>query len=448
MSELLAAGDLSGLPQQGLIVVGFSGGADSTALCHWLLGKVDPQRLVLAHVNHQLRGEESQRDEEACRAFAQGHALRLEVLREDVAALARQEGLGLEECGRNVRYRFFESLAPGKEDRILTAHNANDNLETILLHLCRGTSLPGLLGIPYSRGKVLRPLLKVPREEIEAYCRREGLSYVTDSSNLSQEYTRNRLRHQVLPVLEELNPQVLEAVSRMVGTLSLDESFLEEQAFSLLQEARVPWGLDTALLGASHRAVQTRVLRLFSREQGVPPLEKQHVDALCCCLAQGGETGLPGGFLSQCSQGVFSLKKMGEAGEAEGFSQEVALGKTDLPCGKTLFLQVKPLSRGENSPKIHNLLFKNALDYDIITGNLRARSRREGDRFSPAGRRLSKSMKQLFQEQKVPVFQRGRVVLLEAAGQLVFCEGVGPAEGFQVTERTKWALLVDIRERE
>lgn len=448
MSELLAAGDLSGLPQQGLIVVGFSGGADSTALCHWLLGKVDPQRLVLAHVNHQLRGEESQRDEEACRAFAQGHALRLEVLREDVAALARQEGLGLEECGRNVRYRFFESLTPGKEDRILTAHNANDNLETILLHLCRGTSLPGLLGIPYSRGKVLRPLLKVPREEIEAYCRREGLSYVTDSSNLSQEYTRNRLRHQVLPVLEELNPQVLEAVSRMVGTLSQDESFLEEQAFSLLREARVPWGLDAVLLGVSHRAVQTRALRLFCREQGVPPLEKQHVDALCCCLAQGGETGLPGGFLAQCSQGVFSLKKRGEAGEAEGFSQEVALGKTDLPCGKTLFLQVKPLSRGENSPKIHNLLFKNALDYDIITGNLRARSRREGDRFSPAGRRLSKSMKQLFQEQKVPVFQRGRVVLLEAAGQLVFCEGVGPAEGFQVTERTKRALLVDIRERE
>lgn len=445
MSELLAAGDLSGLPQQGLIVVGFSGGADSTALCHWLLGKVDPRRLVLAHVNHQLRGEESQRDEEACRAFAQGHGLRLEVFREDVAALARQEGLGLEECGRNVRYRFFESLAPGKEDRILTAHNANDNLETILLHLCRGTSLPGLLGIPYSRGKVLRPLLKVPREEIEAYCRREGLSYVTDSSNLSQEYTRNRLRHQVLPVLEELNPQVLEAVSRMVGTLSQDESFLEEQASSLLREARVPWGLDTALLGASHRAVQTRALRLFCREQGVPPLEKQHVDALCCCLAQGGETGLPGGFLAQCSQGVFSLKKMGEA---EGFSQEVALGKTDLPCGKTLFLQVKPLSQGENSPKIHNLLFKNALDYDIITGNLRARSRREGDRFSPAGRRLSKSMKQLFQEQKVPVFQRGRVVLLEAAGQLVFCEGVGPAEGFQVTGRTKRALLVDIRDRE
>ena len=281
---------------------------------------------------------------------------------------------------------------------------------------------------------------------VKEYLKEQGLSYCEDSTNASEHYTRNRLRHQVLPVLEELNPQVLEAVSRMVGTLSQDESFLEEQASSLLQEARVPWGLDAALLGASHRAVQTRALRLFCREQGVPPLEKQHVDALCCCLAQGGETGLPGGFLAQCSQGVFSLKKMGEAGETEGFSQEVALGKTDLPCGKTLFLQVKPLSQGENSPKIHNLLFKNALDYDIITGNLKARSRREGDRFSPAGRRITKSLKGLFQENRIPLAQRDRTVLLEWEGRLVFCEGVGPAEGFQPTERTRRLLAVEIRE--
>ena len=113
MSERLAAADLSGLPDRGLVVVGFSGGADSTALCHWLLDRVDPRRLVLAHVNHQLRGEESQRDEAAAQAFAESQGLRFALLREDVAALARREGLGLEECGRQVRYRFFHSLAPG-----------------------------------------------------------------------------------------------------------------------------------------------------------------------------------------------------------------------------------------------------------------------------------------------------------------------------------------------
>ena len=125
-------GDLSGLPQQGLVVVGFSGGADSTALAHWLMGQVDPDRLVLAHVNHQLRGEEAERDEAAARQFAGRFGLRFAVFREDVAALAKREGLGLEECGRQVRYRFFHSLASGEEDRILTAHNANDNAETVL----------------------------------------------------------------------------------------------------------------------------------------------------------------------------------------------------------------------------------------------------------------------------------------------------------------------------
>ena len=114
MSELLAGADISGLPQRGKVVVGFSGGADSTALAHWLLGRLGPERLVLAHVNHQLRGEESDRDEAAARAFVQRFGLDFALRRVDVAALARRRGLGLEECGRQVRYGFFQSLAPGR----------------------------------------------------------------------------------------------------------------------------------------------------------------------------------------------------------------------------------------------------------------------------------------------------------------------------------------------
>ena len=155
---------------------------------------------------------------------------------------------------------------------------------------------------------------------------------------------------------------------------------------------------------------------------------------------------MTGGFRACCSQGVLSLQRGNPS--ARGFSLAVGLGETFLPCGKVLLLEEKILENQEGKPKIHNLLFKNALDCAIITTTLVARSRRAGDRFSPAGRGVSKGLKQLFQENRVPVPQRGRAVLLECGGRLAFCEGVGPAEGFQVTERTRRALVVRLREAE
>ena len=137
MSELLAGADISGLPQRGKVVVGFSGGADSTALAHWLLGRLGPERLVLAHVNHQLRGEESDRDEAAARAFAQRFGLDFALRREDVVALARRRGLGLEECGRQVRYGFFQSLSRRHDTKLRTVHvnDANFPVADIIVNL-------------------------------------------------------------------------------------------------------------------------------------------------------------------------------------------------------------------------------------------------------------------------------------------------------------------------
>lgn len=442
MSELLR-GDLSGLPAQGKVVVGFSGGADSTALAHWLLGKVSSRRLVLAHVNHGLRGKESERDEAAARQFAGQFGLRFAVFREDIAARARERGLGVEECGRQVRYAFFHSLASGENDRILTAHHSGDNGETVLLHLCRGTSLAGLCGIPYARGKILRPFLRVSRQEIEAYCHRFRLPYVTDQSNFSQEYARNKIRLQVIPLLQELNPEFLEAISRMTESLSRDRDFLEEEARALLQQAQSSWGLRAEVLLNKHQAVVLEALRLWLCQKGCGSFERKHLDALLRCLSRGGEADLPGGLRACCSQGVLSLEPRKPA---QGFSVEVGLGETLLPCGKRLTLKEKWLAGGETGPKIHNLLFKNALDYDIITGNLIARTRREGERFAPAGRKVTKPLKQLFQEQKIPLPQRDRTVLLEWEGRTVFCEGAGPAEGYQITGRTQRALVVTLRE--
>lgn len=446
---LLAAADLSGLPGSGLIVVGFSGGADSTALAHWLMGKVDPARIVLAHVNHMLRGEEAERDEAAAREFARRTGLRFVVSKTDVGALAKQRGMGLEECGRAVRYEFFGSLAKGENDRILTAHNADDNAETMLLNLCRGAGLDGLCGIPRQRGKILRPLLRVSREEIEEYCRVNGLSFVTDSSNLSGEFARNRVRLQVMPVLRELNPRFAEAAAQAAELLGRDREFLREEAEKLIERAKKPYGLDAAVLLEAPEAVSARALKCWLGRQGCGRLEKKHLDEARACLEYGGAVQLPGGVTVRLAQGVLSAVR---EGAAEPFSLAVKLPerfeeaeKTALPGGKVLILEKRRGPFINSKQKIHNLYFKNALDYDIITGTLAARTRREGDRFSPAGGAGSKSLKRVFQECGMPAGLRNGAVLLECGGKLAWCEGAGVSREFQVMERTRTALVVTLQ---
>ncbi len=437
--------DASLLPPEGRVVAGFSGGADSTALCHWLLGVVGRERLLLAHVNHGLRGAESERDEAHVRALAEEWGAELRVNRTDVRALARKEGSGLEECGRRVRYAFFESLCTGEEDVICTAHTADDNVETLLLHLGRGASLQGLCGIPAKRGRVVRPLLAVTREEVEAYCKAHGLAYVTDSSNASLDYARNRVRHQVVPVLKEINPQFSAACQRAMAQLSVDRDYLEGEAEKLLQAARRPFGLDCRTLLRAHPSLQGRALRQYLLEAGCHDLEEKHI-ALCTpLLGQDGGLSLPGSVQAVSGLGLFFAHvPVAE----EGFAIPVTLGETVLPGGRRLVLGKKSGGNGPFRGKIQNLLFKNALDYATIypTGQIAppliARTRRPGDRFAPAGRGLSKPLKQVLREAGVPPWARERVLLLEQAGRLVYCEGIGAAEGFAA--RQGEVLSVDV----
>lgn len=442
MSKGFAA-DLSSLPEEGLLVVGFSGGADSTALAHYLSQHVPRERILLAHLNHMLRGAEADRDEAAVREFARSRGLRLTVSRVDVAALAKQEGKGIEACGREARYTFFESLAAGEHDRILTAHHADDLAETMLLHLCRGAGLDGLCGIPKERGKVLRPLLGVSREEIETYCKANKLSYVKDSTNESSEYARNFVRLEVMPLLRRLNPQVTKVFSQTASLLSEDRDLLSRQAGELLQKAKGPYGLSAEMLLSVPRPLQVRALKRFLEEAGCENLEKKHLDAALLCLAQGGAAQLPNGVTVRLGQGVLSAVPKTEP---ISFYCPLSLGTTRLPNGKTVLLEKKPAAELRNGKKINNLYFKKALDCDTMVGNPAARVRREGDRFSPAGRGCSKPLKQVFQECGMPQDLRDGAVLLELDGQIVFCEGAGPAEGFQITAQTKEALLVTIEE--
>lgn len=458
VAGLLASAWLNGLPERGRVVVGFSGGADSTALAHWLSERIEGNRILLVHVNHQLRGQEAQRDEDHAREFARKQGLALRVERVDVAKLAAARGQGLEECGRQERYRILLGFAPEEEDRVLTAHNADDNGETILLNLCRGAGTDGLRGIPRQRGKILRPLLDVTRKEIEAYCQAAGLRFVTDSTNLSDEYARNRVRHSLLPVLEELNPRFLQAAGRTAELLERDRECLWEQARALLAEAQTLWGLEAAPLRAAHESLSSRAVKLFLEESGCGRLEKKHLDMARRLLAEGGSARLPGGLELRCAQGLLWA---GRNRPAEDYERPVGLGENPLPGGFCLVLGKKKRGEIENREKIQNLLFKNAIDCAILSewevckaaspsenradGRLMVRNRRPGDRFAPAGRGLSKPLKQIFQEARVPVPLRNSMPLLLWEGRIAWCPGVGPGEGFQVREDTETLWTLELR---
>ena len=196
-NKLLSDGDT--------VVCGLSGGADSVGLLLALyeLREKLGINVEALHVNHCLRGEESDRDEEFCCQLCSRLGIPFSAFRVDVKSYAKEHSLSDEEAARKLRYGVFEANSQGK--KIATAHNANDNLETVILNLARGSALKGMAGIPVRRNNIIRPLLTVSREEIEAFLSERGQEFVTDSTNLSDDYTRNKIRHKIIPLMNELN---------------------------------------------------------------------------------------------------------------------------------------------------------------------------------------------------------------------------------------------------
>ena len=242
-------------------IVGLSGGADSVCLLH-VLQSLDalPLHLTAVHVNHGLRGEEAARDERFCRQFCETLGVEFCSVHVGVPAESAKTGEGHEACGRRLRYEAFRKAA-GEDGYILTAHTADDNAETVLMHLLRGTGLSGLGGIPPVRGNILRPLLSCTRADVERYCAKYDLTYMTDSTNESDLYLRNRVRREVLPVFKSMNPSVLEAFSRMTEAVRADEPYLKARAQEAARTVRTPHGgVDEQALLKLPPALQRRVL--------------------------------------------------------------------------------------------------------------------------------------------------------------------------------------------
>ena len=400
------------------VLCGLSGGADSVTLllCLCELG----YETAAVHVNHHLRGGEADRDEGFCRELCERLGVPLTVEHIDVKKYCEVTGASTEEGARELRYEAFER---SPVEKIATAHTLSDSLETAVFNLARGSGARGLRGIPPVRGRFVRPLIACTRTEIEAFLTERGQEWVTDSTNLTDDYSRNRIRHGIIPVLTALNPDAEHAFERLSETLTADDDYLFCEAARLLAEANTTNGYAKAVLDKAAEPVLSRAVILLLGENGLP-YDSARVSELCGMIRSiSGKVCLGRNIYALLSGGEFRIAVLREPGEA--CVNVTGGGKYEL-CGKQISVIIT--DKEQINCKINKLFTYTALDYDKIKGVISVRTRRSGDSIRLERRGCTKSVKKLFAE-SVPVEKRGSVLLL--------CDEEGPAaiEGFGAAER-------------
>ncbi len=390
------------------VVVGVSGGADSMALLHILHRRAAEGLTVYAvHIHHGLRGEEADRDERLVRAFCTQHNIPLYVEHTDVQAMADVWGCGIEEAGRRVRYAAFERQRRAvNAAAIATAHTADDVTETVLMHIARGCGGSGLGGIPAKRGYIVRPMLNCTRAEIEAYCAAENVPYIVDSSNTDISYTRNRVRHELLPVLRRINPAVDKALCRLSSAAAQDEAYFNALAAKVLAAARLYDGVYARdCFFQQPQPVRVRLWRMLLMEYGCFSFAQPHIDALENALKNNrGVVYLPNNKQITISANQIMVYTVSEKTK---FCVSIeALPFETVINGVTHRLEVFSGEEYNSFQNVHKKFFKLTLDYDRIQGGLTLRCRCEGDFIHLAARNITKTLKKLMQEYGVPAHKR------------------------------------------
>lgn len=419
------------------VLCAVSGGADSMCLLHVLksLEKQLGLRVAAAHFEHGIRGEESLRDLRFVEKYCGELDIPFLAERGNVPARAAELGLGIEETARLLRYDFLERARRSLGcDVIATAHHMDDNAETVLFHLIRGSGSAGLAGIPPVRGRIIRPLLCLSREDIERYLEENGVPHVEDSTNLSAEYARNRIRSLVMPELKKLSPSAPEAIFRASELLRADDVCLTAQAAEFVKknsrtEKNGAVSVPSAALAALPFPVASRAVRLLfsgslSREQTESVLR-------LCRTTERVMADLPGGRVT-AEQGRLFFPPPGgaaAAGKQDGtplFAPvELRPGtRTEIPGAGVAVTCEKCVFRED----VHGLFNTLVLNYGEINGRLVCTPRQPGDRLRPAGRGCTKTLKSLFMEARLPASVRDRTLVFRDDAGILSVAGLALAE--------------------
>lgn len=405
------------------VTVALSGGADSMALLNVLYEMKDELKIDLraAHFNHKIRGSEADHDEQFVREYCKSLGVKLFVSSADVLSYAKENHESTELAARKLRYEFLESVADGGV--VATAHTASDCLETVLFNLSRGTALKGLCGIPAKRGIFIRPLILCTRSDIEKYCGDKKIPFVTDSTNLCDDYTRNKIRHNIIPVLKDINPSVENGVMRTACSIAEDCSFIDEFADREYKSRIKNDGLSVENLSDIHISVAKRVIMRYYELVCGDKADNFHINGIYDICLTGGRFSIPKCMSAVCENSILKFCKVNEEKlKKTNFKVEISKSVNDL---------------FQNGQKVNKLFLKNTLDCDKIVGKLDVRTRLSFDSVKLKNRNGTKTLKKLYTEYKIPLCERDNLPVIADEKGVVWIYKIGVAERCAVDENTK-----------
>ncbi len=405
------------------VSVALSGGADSMALLVGLnMLKSELGITVSAlHLNHCLRGDESLRDEAFVKEQCEKRNIPLICKRVDVAAVAEQKGISIELAARKVRYDFFEKNNAGV---VATAHTADDNIETVLYRLTRATGIDGLCGIPARRDVYIRPLLCCERKDIEDFLKEYNVPFVTDSTNLTDEYTRNRIRHKIVPVLKEFNPSLCSSFADTLSLIKSDSDYLSTVADNEFKKRYSGGKLSVRDFENLHKAIASRVIGRFLSENSEGDNNYSINGVMEIALKKSGRFQIKGGKMVKSAKGYLSFE---ETNENISFKTDIKKESVDLI---------------KNGEKFNNLLLKNAIDCDKIVGSLTIRTKMAGDSITFSHRKVSKPLNKWMNEEAVDTHIRDILPVISDEKGVVWVYGGGVDARVCPDKNTKYVYRI------
>lgn len=435
------------------VIVGVSGGADSVCLLNILnqIKNVIPIQIYVVHIEHGIRGEESLKDAKFVRELAKSYQVDFKMYAYDVLTEAKNRGLGTEEMARILRYEAFEQARNEFHcNKIAVAHNKNDNVETLLLHLFRGSGLKGLSGIMPVRDQVIRPLLCVERSEIEEYLNKHHIEYRTDQTNFEDDYTRNKIRLNVVPYVQEnINKQMISHVDMASKMIYEAWEYLEEETYKVYNECvekkEQEAHIKISKLNYVSDILKKNIIRkcIGNVSKSLKDISNVHVESVLALRGQqvGKVIHLPYGLLAKRNYEEIVITKVKDAGCGKKESISIQVPGTYLFKGLQFEFSLEEKEKNQIIPeKIYTKWF----DYDKIGNDLQLRTRETGDYLVVNSCRGTKKLKSYFIDEKIEREKRDDIPILCDKNHALWVVGYRISEAYKVSENTKKILKVQV----